>query len=282
MKTPLITGLLLSVAFLFLTGCNHLQNDSDPDLSVFPQTEQGTEEKPSDDTSLPPADNIKEEENRSSLAEGEKDDSNSTQPEDSAVEADTDPESMAVIVNKEYSLPENYEPDDLVYPDVPFTFDEMIDKRMMRKEAGEALEKLFAAAAEDGVTLLGVSAYRSYDTQEQLYNNYVKRDGEEAAQTYSAFPGHSEHQTGLAIDVTGGDRICVVEDCFAGTEEAKWLEENAAEFGFIIRYLEGKELITGYKYEPWHIRYVGKEMAEAITALGVTLEEYYNVVPVSN
>lgn len=131
-----------------------------------------------------------------------------------------EPDSIAVMVNKEYGLPGNYKPTDLVYPEVRFTFKEKIEKRMMRKEAAEALEKLFAGAEEDGIYLAGVSAYRSKETQTRLFNRYVEKDGEELARTYSAVPGYSEHQTGLAIDVSGSDGKCAAESCFGGTKEA--------------------------------------------------------------
>ncbi|GIO86471.1 putative carboxypeptidase YodJ [Paenibacillus faecis] len=195
--------------------------------------------------------------------------------------AAADPESVAVLVNKEYALPEDYKPEDLVYPDVRFTFKEKIEKRKMRKEAASALEELFAGAEKDNIYLAGVSAYRSHSTQTSLFNRYVKKDGLEKAKTYSAVPGHSEHETGLAIDVSGSDGKCAAEDCFGGTKEAEWLAEHAHEYGFIIRYPEGKENITGYKYEPWHLRYVGKEIAADIVEREITLEEYYDAVPVS-
>lgn len=205
--------------------------------------------------------------------------------QDSAAEPDqaaaANPESMAVLVNKEFALPEDYTPQDLVYPDVPFTFKDKIEKRMMRKEAATALEEMFAGAKKDGIYLAGVSAYRSHKTQTTLFNRYVKKDGEEKAKTYSAVPGHSEHETGLAIDVSASDGRCAAEDCFGETKEAKWLADHVSEYGFIIRYPEGKDAITGYKYEPWHLRYVGKEIAADIAKRGITLEEYYNAVPVA-
>ncbi|WP_249529467.1 M15 family metallopeptidase [Paenibacillus brevis] len=193
----------------------------------------------------------------------------------------SDAQSVTVLVNKEYALPEDYEPSDLVYPDVRFTFSEKIEKRMMRSEAAAALEKLFDGAEEDGIYLAGVSAYRSHSTQTSLFNRYVKKDGLEKAKTYSAVPGHSEHETGLAIDVSGSDGKCAAEDCFGDTKEAEWLAKHATEYGFIIRYPEGKEGITGYKYEPWHLRYVGTEISSDIAERGITLEEYYNAVPVT-
>ncbi|MBE1446277.1 D-alanyl-D-alanine carboxypeptidase family protein [Paenibacillus sp. OAS669] len=192
-----------------------------------------------------------------------------------------EPNSTMVLVNKQFALPEKYEPSDLVYPDVPFTFKEKIEKRKMRKEAAAALEKLFAGAKKDGISLAGVSAYRSNATQKSIFNNYVKNDGEEKAKTYSAVPGHSEHETGLAIDVSGSDGKCAAQDCFGGTKEAEWLAKHSAEYGFIIRYLKGKESITGYQYEPWHIRYVGTQAAKEIASKGITLEEYLNAVPVT-
>lgn len=198
-----------------------------------------------------------------------------------AVQVVTKPESISVLVNKQFALPEKYEPSDLVYPDVPFTFKEKTEKRQMRKEAAGALEKMFAGAKKDGISLAGVSAYRSHATQKTLFNNYVKKDGEEKARMYSAVPGTSEHETGLAIDVSGSDGKCAAQDCFAGTKEAQWLAKHASEYGFIVRYLKGKESITGYQYEPWHLRYVGTTIAQEISSKGITLEEYLNAVPVA-
>lgn len=201
--------------------------------------------------------------------------------EDGAVAVIATPDSVTALVNPFNMLPEDYNPDDLVYPDVRFTFSEKIEKRMMRKEAAEALEQMFAGAEEDGIYLAGVSAYRSHETQKALFNRYVERDGYEKARTYSALPGTSEHETGLAVDVSGSDGKCAADDCFGETEEAAWLKEHAAEYGFIVRYPEGKQEITGYQYEPWHLRYVGIELALDIAASGGTLEEYYNAVPVT-
>ncbi len=185
------------------------------------------------------------------------------------------PESIPVLVNKQNKLPESYQPDDLVDPNIPFIFAGKSEKRKMRAEAAAAIEDLFAGALKDGVKLLGVSAYRPYSKQKALFQQYVRQDGVEAAKTYSALPGTSEHETGLAIDVTGGDGKCAAEDCFSGSKEAKWIEAHAAEYGFIIRYPKGKEAITGYQYEPWHLRYVGKKIAADIMSRGITLEEYY-------
>ncbi|MMZ48613.1 D-alanyl-D-alanine carboxypeptidase [compost metagenome] len=255
MRKIFIYTLLLAAALVLFAGCSNEKTTSP--------------ENKSDSSNTPTA------------SSNSSDDSNDVAKKDEAAQAITDPHNVAVMVNKQFSLPENYEPTDLVYPNVRFTFKEKIEKRKMRKEAAEALEKMFAGAEKDGVYLAGVSAYRSHKTQTAVFNRYVKKDGEEKAKTYSAVPGHSEHETGLAIDVSGSDGRCAAEDCFAGTKEAEWLAKHAPEYGFIIRYPEGKESITGYKYEPWHIRYVGTDIAKNIAERNITLEEYFNAVPVS-
>lgn len=201
---------------------------------------------------------------------------------DSRIQIVAAPEIIPVLVNKQNMLPDDYNPSDLVDPNIPFIFTEKLPKRKMRAMAAAAIEKLFAAAKRDGVSLLGVSAYRSHEAQTSLFNHYVNVDGYKAAMTYSAVPGTSEHETGLAIDVTGGNGKCAAEDCFEGTPEADWLQEHAADYGFIIRYPKGKDEITGYQYEPWHLRYVGKTIAKKIMDRGITLEEYYNTAQVNN
>jgi D-alanyl-D-alanine carboxypeptidase len=184
------------------------------------------------------------------------------------------PDDILVLVNKRFGLPADYRPADLVEPKVPFIFEGWDEKRLMRKEAADALERMFAAAQKDGIHLAGVSGYRSYQTQKALFEYYVRTQGEEYARKYSAEPGHSEHQTGLAMDVSGSTGQCAADDCFAGTPEAEWLAKHAPDFGFIIRYPKGKESVTGYNYEPWHLRYVGTAVSKEIAAKGLTLEEY--------
>lgn len=188
----------------------------------------------------------------------------------------TNAKAMTVIVNKQRSLPEGYEPDDLVEPNVPFSFDGPHEKRHMRKEAAEALEKLFAGAKADGIELRAVSGYRSYQRQVSIYNNNVKTKGEEYASRVSAVPGRSEHQTGLAMDVSSPSVGNVLEEVFGTTKEGQWLSEHAAKYGYIIRYLQGEEDVTGYVYEPWHIRYVGMDLAADVVKSGLTLEEYFD------
>ena len=158
-----------------------------------------------------------------------------------------------LIVNKTYSLPRDYDPGSLS-ADVKNAFDEMQN-----------------VAKNDNIKLWIASGYRSYSLQTNLYNSYVLKDGKAKADTYSARPGHSEHQTGLAMDLN------IIDSSFEGTPEAIWIEKNCYKYGFIIRYPKGKEEITGYKYEPWHVRYLGKELAEKVYNTGKTLEEYLNI-----
>lgn len=184
--------------------------------------------------------------------------------------------SVQAVVNKEYGLPEDYKPEDLVVPNVPFSFSGTLEKSYLRKEAAEALERLFNLAKKEGIQLNAVSGFRSYDYQKKLYANNVKRKGQEHTDRFSAKPGHSEHQTGLTMDVSSKSANNELELTFANTKEGKWLKENAHRAGFIIRYPKGKESITGYAYEPWHIRYVG-DIAESIYKKKLTLEEYMNL-----
>lgn len=192
----------------------------------------------------------------------------------SSVTVVSDPSSITVLVNKHRRLPPGWAPPDLVEPDVAFTFSGEDPKRRLREPAARALESLFAAAARAGTPLAAVSGYRSEQTQADLYGLAVSQRGEAAADAHHARPGHSEHQTGLAMDVTSADGTCAVEDCFGATPAAAWLASHAAEHGFIVRYPAGKEAITGYGYEPWHLRFVGVEVAQQLAAAGLVLEEH--------
>ncbi|KKI90572.1 peptidase M15 [Bacillus sp. SA1-12] len=189
------------------------------------------------------------------------------------------PTNILAMVNKEYSLPESYEPADLVVPNVEFSFsDTDIPKRYLREEAAKALEELLALAEQDGAELLAVSGFRSYSRQQDLFNIEKEKKGEEKALQAVALPGKSEHQTGLAMDVTSRSVNLEITKEFGETKEGKWVKENAHKAGFIIRYPKGKEPITGYQYEPWHLRYVGKEKASVMYENDLTLEEYFQMV----
>lgn len=191
------------------------------------------------------------------------------------IRVETDPDNIAVLVNRQYPMSSDYVPDDLVVPNIRFSFYGTYEKSYVRQVTADALEELFQSAAQKGIILKGVSGYRSYERQQQIYSNNVKTRGEEETNLVSAQPGSSEHQTGLAIDVSSDSVGCALEESFGATEEGQWLAKNCHKFGFIIRYPEDKTSITGYSYEPWHIRYVGEELASYLYKKDWTLEEYY-------
>ena len=143
--------------------------------------------------------------------------------------------------------------------------------------AAKALEKMFHAAEKKNVILCGVSGYRSYERQKSIYNRNVALHGKKATDALSAKPGSSEHQTGLTIDVSASSVSYLLTQRFADTKEGKWLAKNAHKYGYIVRYPKGKSKITGYSYEPWHIRYVGVTVATYLYKNKLTLEEYYGV-----
>ena len=181
-------------------------------------------------------------------------------------------ESDMILVNKEYGLPKDYVPSDLTPVNITFAQGVAESKKQMRADAARALEAMFAAALEDGIELLGISGYRSYYTQRNIYERRLQEAGEKHVSRYNAKPGHSEHQTGLAMDVGCPGYVDLTER-FARTPAYRWLKKNAHLYGFIIRYTEYGEEETGYAFEPWHVRYVGEE-ATAIWESGLTLEKY--------
>ncbi len=172
------------------------------------------------------------------------------------------------IVNKYYKLPSNFVPDDLVEIDTKYRGSNY--KYQLRKVAADAFYEMADAALEDGIKLLIVSGYRTETTQASLFNNSVKNDGLDHALIYSAKPGHSEHQLGLALDIN----MASSKAHFEKTKEYAWLKENAYKYGFIERYPQGKEFITGYGFEPWHYRYLGVDLATRVYLDGSTYEEY--------
>ena len=166
-----------------------------------------------------------------------------------------------ILCNKYHTLKSDYVPD-LVSLDG-------YGGGKMEREAASAFKEMSNAAKKENISIYNVSGYRSYNNQKDLYNGYVSRNGQAKADTFSAKPGTSEHQTGLATDINS------VSDSFANTKEYKWLINNSYKFGFILRYPKGKEFITGYKYEPWHYRYVGVDAAKVIYEEDITFDEYY-------
>jgi D-alanyl-D-alanine carboxypeptidase len=184
-------------------------------------------------------------------------------------------DSITALVNKNSHLAADYVPEDLMYVDIPFSFSDRVEKRMLRREAAEALASLVVDAEKQDLSIVGVSGYRSYATQVSIFNYNVGRFGsEEEANRISARPGESEHQTGLVMDVSTAAVGYALEQSFDQTPEYDFIRENAHKYGFVVRYPDGKEAITGYMYEPWHLRYFGPELAGALHEAGQTYEEY--------
>lgn len=174
--------------------------------------------------------------------------------------------SLTVVVNKKHKLPSNY---------VPSLTG--VAGGQMRPEAASALNTMLQAAQNDGVPMKIISSYRSYPTQVSTYNKWVRIDGQAQADRSSARPGHSEHQTGLAVDLGVPNGNCDLLICFGSTAQGQWLATYAQKYGFIVRYESNTEAITGYQYEPWHMRYLGVSTATAVKNSGQTLDQYYGV-----
>lgn len=183
---------------------------------------------------------------------------------------------IAILVNKNNSLEPGYKPADLVVPDVRLYCPRDTERSHMREVAARALEEMFKAAENNGMELYLVSAFRSSAYQEGLFNNSLIRKGKEHTEKYIAKPNHSEHQTGLVADISTKGMNFELEPPFKETLEGHWLAENAYKYGFILRYQEGRESETGYSFEPWHFRYVGKKLSEYIHKNDLILEDLYN------
>jgi D-alanyl-D-alanine carboxypeptidase len=200
-------------------------------------------------------------------------------PTDKALRSIANPNSPLVLVNKQRPLvPANYSPNDLVTPTVLSGSSEPV---LLRAEAAAATERLFAAAATQGVRITVKSSYRSYETQVSVYNGYVAGKGEAAADSTSARPGFSEHQTGLALDIGDADAgtACDFNSCFEDAAAAQWVAAHGSDFGFLVRYQPGDESVTGYLAEPWHLRYIGIAVAQDMKVLGISSYEKYLGVP---
>ena len=176
-----------------------------------------------------------------------------------------------ILVNKYYYLEDDYVPDNLEKISTMYALSGM----RLVDEAREAFEEMAKDASKQNLNIIAMSTYRSYNYQIGLYNRYVKADGEEKADTYSGRPGHSEHQTGLAVDVYNKKENYTN---FGNTKEFDWMKKHAHEYGFILRFPKDKENETGYTYESWHYRYVGKNAAKYIKENNISFEEYYATI----
>ena len=204
------------------------------------------------------------------------DGSPSTEPEPTPLPAElTDPSSITVFIDKTHSLPADYVPAELVMPYVYSTSDVI----QVNALAADALKSMVNTANEQGITLYLTSGYISYETQNEYFSDRAAMVGETEANKVIAKAGFSEHQTGLAFDFSDDASGTATTTAFADTDAGKWLMTHAHEYGFILRYPKDKEAITGYSYQPWHYRYVGTDVANAMysQAWDLTMEEYYNI-----
>ena len=186
-----------------------------------------------------------------------------------------------ILVNKQNYLPSDYEPEDLEGLKY-YAEDRSEDARFMRKTAADHFHEMVEAAREEDIDIVSTTAYRSYGFQEYLYNHYVETKGQEEADKVSAKPGSSEHQTGLVADLSTSEIDYVNGSAFGDTAAGHWIAEHCWEYGFIVRYPDGLEGITGYTYEPWHVRYVGLVAAKEIHEENITLEEYIEKYDIPN
>jgi len=184
----------------------------------------------------------------------------------------TDTNSLLLLANKKVKLPDGYVPSDLVDAGIPCSN----GSATMKAEAAAALQNMYRDAAANGVSLMISSAYRGESYQQRLYSTYSAEYGQAVADTISSRPGYSDHQTGLAADFVEQGPYDLQEE-FEGTASGQWLAANAHNYGFIMRYPQGKDAVTGYSYEPWHYRYVGVDYATAIYNAGLSFEEYFGV-----
>jgi D-alanyl-D-alanine carboxypeptidase len=182
-----------------------------------------------------------------------------------------------ILVNKDNVLPTNYMPKDLEYVDV--LVDVLDEKKFMRKEAARHLRWMFREAKGMGIELVAISGFRSYSRQKEIYEKSLIEQGREHTEKYIAYPGTSEHQTGLAMDISCKEIDYKLITYFERTKEGVWLKNNAHNYGFIIRYPKWYTQVTGYEYEPWHIRYIGVKHAKRMKKVSLqTLEGYLNKI----
>ena len=246
--------ILLLAAVLVFTGCGHKEKPAQTDPAADPQGETAAEQ-PAEEPQQP----------QLPMMETSLDD----------YPLDTPTDDILVLVNKTHPVTRDYVAPDLVTVEHCDPNVGNADTKKMRKVAADAIEELIAGAKQDGFDIVMRTGYRSYDYQDYLFNSYAASYGEEEANTYSARPGQSEHQTGWCCDM---GRIGYGLTSFDGSAEAEWVAENCWKYGFILRYPANKTDITGYIYESWHIRYVGKDAAQYIYENGLTLEEYLGIL----
>ena len=277
----LLAAILVLLLYLILSGGSERiqkaldqQSKGGDDQTVSPEPQKSDDPAGSTDPSqsADPA----ESETPQPSADSSPEPADDTADEGSDDDIDSN-DSVTKIVSPSRKLDPSYVPADLVEPDVPNIQDDH-QQNMLRKDAAKALEVMFAAAADKGYELYLISGYRSYEFQEKLLQYWIELKGEEYALELDTMPGGSEHQLGLAANIGTTDGKCELNVCFADTGAYRWLKENSWKFGYIERYPEGKQGITGITFSPWNFRFVGADAAERIHNSGKTMEEYYGLV----
>lgn len=254
---------LLYSAFYYFGSFGNRDDNAPPEI-IEDVTSEGPEEV--EEAEVEETENL---EPPSGQDQDEQDNADLPKPGDAELKVISNGNDLLALVTKETTLKSSYAPADLVrIPEYMYPAREL----WLREEALRQLEKLWQAAADDGVTLTIISAYRSYAYQQTLFQNYAGSYGEDAANRFSARPGQSEHQLGTTVDF-GGTAVDL-KAAYADTDQGRWLAENAYSFGFAMSYPEGKEEITGYIFEPWHYRYIGPEAAAEWYAAGLSLKEF--------
>lgn len=254
---------LLYSAFYYFGSFGNRDDNAPPEI-IEDVTSEGPEEV--EEAEVEETENL---EPPSGQDQDEQDNADLPKPGDAELKVISNGNDLLALVTKETTLKSSYAPTDLVrIPEYMYPAREL----WLREEALRQLEKLWQAAADDGVTLTIISAYRSYAYQQTLFQNYAGSYGEDAANRFSARPGQSEHQLGTTVDF-GGTAVDL-KAAYADTDQGRWLAENAYSFGFAMSYPEGKEEITGYIFEPWHYRYIGPEAAAEWYAAGLSLKEF--------
>ncbi|WP_176222234.1 M15 family metallopeptidase [Tuberibacillus sp. Marseille-P3662] len=272
-KKTATVWLMAGVTILSLSACNP---QGKQDSSTHEQQDNQQEQQSSQDANKNKQTESQDQNDQSSESnEGQTvDKADQHQSNDNGMVTVAHPNDLQVLVNKSHKLPDGFVPKNLQYADVRFPYDEKVQKRKVRKVTSDALKQLFQAADNKGIQLFAQSGYRSYERQETVFASNVDRYGEKKASQVSAHPGTSEHQSGLAMDITSRAVDFKLIQAFGDTEAGRWVAKHAHEFGFIVRYPKGKQDITGYEYEPWHLRYVGKDAATKIYKKDWALEEY--------
>lgn len=287
-KLPLMITAFIIMLIGLLLYCFYPRNKNDDNKTALASTTNNANNKDKNNTYIPPSDeyddNNGNEDGTNMPIDYDNPDYDDITNEDSevwapATEIDLDPTSITVYVNKEYCLPQDYVPKGMVEPNIIFDIEGNDERKLLRPEAAKAIELLFEAANREGIVLYGISGYRSYDRQKDIFLSNIVKKGKQHTILYSAVPGTSEHQTGLAMDVSAKSINFKLISSFANSIEGRWLANNAHHYGFIVRYAKDKVDITGYAYEPWHIRYVGRNLANYLYDNELTLDEYYNYTP---